>query len=182
MMTDNRKILIAYASHYNSTTGIADAIKEEFEKKGVHVDAKPIKDVWKLDQYDAVIIGSPIQYDKWIPETREFISTHQDILKQMPVAFFFSCMALSLGTQKSKQQGQKYSDYLLNAFPQVSPVSIGQFAGVLNMTKMPIHLRLVFRILMIVTGVKEGDYRDWDAIRTWGKDLNRRLSFSEAAV
>ncbi|MBT5161598.1 MAG: hypothetical protein HOJ94_17565, partial [Alphaproteobacteria bacterium] len=138
-----------------------------------------IKEVTDLDRYDAVIIGSPIQYDRWIPETREFIATHQEILKKLPVAFFFSCMALSLRSKKSRRQGQIYSDYLLNAFPEVKPLAIGQFAGALDLTRMSIFLRMAFRFIMVITGAKEGDHRDWNAIRTWARDADQRLSFAK---
>jgi len=179
MKTQNGKILIAYTSQFGSTAGIADAIKKELGGNGAKVETKAIKDVKDLHLYDAVIIGSPIQYDKWVPETTEFVTTNQEVLEHKPVAFFFSCMALSLPTEKSKRQGKVYSDYLLNAFPKVKPFAVGQFAGALNMSKMSLIWRLVFKLIMAKTGAKEGDHRDWNAIRRWSKDVDKELSFAK---
>jgi menaquinone-dependent protoporphyrinogen oxidase len=175
MIVQNQRILIVYASQHHSTGGIANAVEKVLCENGTYVETKEIKDVTDLNRYDAVIIGGPIQFDKWVPATREFITMHQDILTRLPVAFFFSCMALSQQTEKSRRQGQKYADNLRNTFPKINPLAIGQFAGVLNLTKMPLYLRLVFRVIMTVTGVKEGDYRDWNAIRSWANDINSHL-------
>ena len=177
MITQNRKILIVYASQFGSTGGIADAIKNELSNENTIVDTKPIKDVTDLVGYDAVIIGSPIQFDKWTPKAREFVRIHRDTLKQIPVAYFFTCMVLSLQTEKSKRQGQVYSEHLFNAFTDVKPLAIGKFSGALDLTRMSIFLRLAFQFIMALTGAKEGDHRDWNAIRAWSKGIDQRLSF-----
>ena len=75
MITQHRRILIVYASPYGSTRGIAGAIKKELGQKNTIVETKLIKDVIDLDRYDAVIIGSPIQYDRWMPEAKAFVTT-----------------------------------------------------------------------------------------------------------
>ena len=55
----------------------------------------------------------------------------------------------------------------------VKPASEAYFAGVLDIKKIPLmNYRAKFRI-SVLTGVwKEGDHRDWDAIRTWGLECN----------
>ncbi len=59
----------------------------------------------------------------------------------------------------------------------VKPASEAYFAGVLDIKKIPeISNRVKFRI-SVLTGVwKEGDHRDWDAIRTWALELLPYLS------
>jgi hypothetical protein len=54
----------------------------------------------------------------------------------------------------------------------VRPVSEGLFAGSLDLSKIPsFGDRLKFRI-SVATGLwKEGDHRDWSAIRTWAASL-----------
>jgi len=40
---------------------------------------------------------------------------------------------------------------------------------------MSFFLRLTFGDLLTVMGVKEGDYRDWNAIRAWAGTLDQKL-------
>jgi menaquinone-dependent protoporphyrinogen oxidase len=55
------------------------------------------------------------------------------------------------------------------------PVSEGLFAGVLDYAKLPLVDSLKMRALSAATRTPEGDYRDWDAIRAWARDLARML-------
>jgi menaquinone-dependent protoporphyrinogen oxidase len=50
-------------------------------------------------------------------------------------------------------------------------VDVGLFAGVLDMGKLPLPLKLVMRAMK----AQPGDYRDWDAIRTWATALRPKL-------
>ena len=58
----------------------------------------------------------------------------------------------------------------------VPPLSEGLFAGGLDIRKVPsLGDRLKFRI-SVMTGVwKEGDHRDWEAIRQWADALGTQL-------
>jgi menaquinone-dependent protoporphyrinogen oxidase len=54
----------------------------------------------------------------------------------------------------------------------VQPVSEGLFAGVLDTRKIPsLKDRLMFRMSVAFGVWKEGDHRDWDAIRAWASSL-----------
>jgi len=54
----------------------------------------------------------------------------------------------------------------------LKPVSEGLFAGILDISKVPTFRdRLMFRISMLSGIWKEGDHRDWNAIRVWAESL-----------
>jgi len=169
-------ILVAYASGFGTTAEVAQTIAEEMSVEGTVVDARPIADVRGLDRYDAVIIGSAIRYDKWLPEATAFVSSNQVALAKRPVAFFFTCLALSVEGEKSKRQGQVYADRLSTLFPLVEPAGIGRFAGVLDYSKIPLLPRLAAKFVFAFLGVKEGDHRNWPAIRSWANSTNIQLS------
>lgn len=174
--TGGKKILVAYASGFGSTQGIAEAIGQVFCDAGAEVDIKWIENIIGIQNYDAVVIGSAIQYDQWMPEARKFVITHQATLNQVPVAFFFACLALSKQNEKTSQQGLKYAQKLYALSPLVQPLSIGRFAGELDYRRLPILMRLFFKIFLAFVGAKEGDYRDWDAIRRWSKDVYTEIN------
>ncbi|MCK5352931.1 hypothetical protein KAJ77_10120, partial [bacterium] len=67
------KILIAYASEFGTTGEVAVAIGDVLCQEGNTVETKWVKNVKDLNNYDAVIIGSPIQKGKWISEAKEFV-------------------------------------------------------------------------------------------------------------
>jgi menaquinone-dependent protoporphyrinogen oxidase len=164
------KILIAYASEFGTTGEVAEAIGEVLCQEGNTVETKWVNNVKDLNNYDAVIIGSAIQYDKWMSEATEFVTANQKILQQLPVAYFFTCLVLHKLNPKGDLEAKEYSDKLQALVPQVKPVSIGGFAGVLDYSNMGFFSRLILKAILYKKGVKEGDYRDWDAIRAWAKD------------
>ena len=170
------KMLIAYASKFGTTSEVAEAIGEILCREGNTVEVKWVKTVKDLRNYDAVIIGSAIQYDKWMSEATEFVKANQIILNRMPVAYFFTCLVLSKHTAKAEHKAKAYSEKLFSLVPHVKPVSVGRFAGVLDYSKMSFFSRQIFKITLSIMGVQEGDYRDWDAIRSWAKSMHFALT------
>ncbi len=172
------KILIAYASEFGTTGEVAEAIGEVLCQEGNTVETKWVNNVKDLNNYDAVIIGSAIQYDKWMSEATEFVTANQNILAKLPVAYFFTCLVLSQQAEKAEKQAMTYADKLYSLVPQVKPLSVGRFAGVLNYSKMSFFSRLIFKVILSILGVQEGDYRDWDAIRAWAKGVHFKLNLT----
>lgn len=166
---NDQKILVAYASQFGSTAEVAERVAETLCQTGVIAEAKWINAVTDLSKYDGVIIGSPIQYDNWRPEAVKFVTDNQNILSKIPVAYFFTCLTLAKRNEKTERQALGYAEKIAALAPQVQPVGIGRFGGVLNYSKLPFHFRLLFRGMSLATGVQEGDYRDWEAIRIWAK-------------
>lgn len=169
---EGHKILIAYASECGTSGEVAVAIGDALCEDGNTVETKWIKNVKDINNYDAVIIGSAILYEDWMPEAKELVKDNQDILKNMPVAYFITCMALSSKEDAAMQQAIDYSVKLCDLVPQVKPVSMGHFAGVLDYSKISFFKRILTRAAMARHKVKEGDYRDWNAIRSWAKSID----------
>lgn len=171
-MKPNSKILIAYASAYGTTAEVAKVIGETLSKSGAKVEVKHVSEVANLVEYDSVIIGAPIQFDKWLSDAREFVKTTENILRKMPVAYFFTCMSLSLGDSKEAQQ---YTNDLTSLSDLVKPVSVQGFAGAADFKKISFFVGIALRVILRTKGVKGGDYRDWKAIRAWAEDVGGKL-------
>jgi menaquinone-dependent protoporphyrinogen oxidase len=165
--SSGHNILVAYSSSFGSTGEVAEAIAGELCSRGATVDVGRIAEVAGLAKYDAVVIGSAIQYDKWMPEAREFVLANQNALAEIPVAYFFCCLTLSQRSPKAEAKAAGYAESLLSLSSRVTPVSVGQFAGVLDYSQMPWYARLPARAIMAAMDVKEGDHRDWVGIRSW---------------
>lgn len=102
---NNKKVLVAYASEYGSTYEVAKYMGNILCQKGNQVDVRWIQDINTIDGYDSIIIGSPIQYDTWMPDAIEFITKYQNTLSKLEVSYFFTCLTLSkkLNKQNYKQ-------------------------------------------------------------------------------
>ena len=169
------KVLVAYASKCGTTGEVAEAIGEVLCQGGAMVETKRAANVKDLNGYKAVIIGSAIQSSQWMPEAKEFVESNQQILSKLPVAFFLTCLTLSIQTEKARSKAMTFLDPLFAAVPQVKPVSVGRFAGVLDYSKLSFIYRTVMKRKMKKRGIQEGDYRDWNAIRSWATDIRSEL-------
>lgn len=170
-------VLVTYASRSGSTVEIAGAIARILRDKRIDVDLRSMQTVDNITDYRAVIAGSAIRMDKWLPEAMRFIERHQQDLSQKPFAAFVVCLTLATRNERSRERALKTaSGYLTPIRTMVPTVSEGLFAGVLDLSKLSIVYRVPFSILTLASVFREGDYRDWQAIRNWAEDLPEKLS------
>jgi menaquinone-dependent protoporphyrinogen oxidase len=170
----SNKILVTYASRCGSTAGVAEAIGKTLRESGAEVDVLRMQDVPDLAPYSAVVAGSAIRGKQWLPEATQFMQKHQTALRQKPFATFLVCMTLAL------KNGEKYRPHVASFLDpvraMVQPVSAGLFAGALDIGKIEsFSNRLKFRISVLFGVWKEGDHRDWNAIREWTVSLGPLL-------
>jgi len=158
-----------------STIGVAEAIGKSLAENGALVEVLPMQAVRELSPYQAVVAGSPIHSNKWLPEAVQFVQAHQVELRSKPFGIFLVCMTLAM------RNGEKYrpfvADYMAPVRALVQPVSQGLFAGVLDIRKVPSASdRFKFRLSVLFGVWKEGDHRDWEAIRAWAESLRPHLT------
>ncbi len=161
-----KKVLITYASKYGSTAGVADAIGKELCSRGMTADVAQIKNVRNVGSYQSVVIGSAIYMGKWMSEAVDFVKSNKDSLRRVPVAYFLVCMTLAQPTEKKQAEVLSYMDPVLKAVPEIRPVGLGTFAGTLDYN----NLSWLNKKILKSKGTPEGDFRDWNAIRTWARD------------
>ena len=171
----NRRVLIAYASSCGSTGEVAETIGQVMCDRGAAVDVRLAKSVKDLSSYQAAIIGSAIHSSKWLPEAMRFVESNQKVLSQMPVAYFLTCLTLYKSNDTTRRIARSYLAPVLDAVPQVKPVDMGFFAGVLDYSKLSIMVRMVMKSKMRKKGVPEGDHRNWDTIRSWAEGLSSKV-------
>ena len=168
------KILVTYATRGGSTKGVANAIAETIADNGVEVDVLPMQEIDDLSDYIAVVAGSAIQMDQWLPEARDFMERHQSQLSQKPFAAFLVCMALAL--KDDDKTKATVSSWMQPIRDIVEPVSEGHFAGALNLSEIRgLGFQVLARLGILIGFWSEGDYRDWKAIKQWAKELPAKL-------
>jgi menaquinone-dependent protoporphyrinogen oxidase len=160
----NQRILVAYASKAGSTGEVAAAIGQALTVKGTTVDVYPIEAVPTIQDYQAVIVGSAIRAGKWLSAATRFVETHQSTLSHISTAYFTCCMTLCEETEQNRRKALGYMDPVRSI---VTPLAVGAFAGKLDYSK----LSFLDGMMMKAHGAPEGDFRQWEAIRTWAGSL-----------
>ncbi len=170
----SNKILVTYASKGGSTAGVAEAIGQTLAEGGADVDVSPMAEVQDLTPYQAIVAGSAIQGQQWLPEAMSFVETHQDALSQKPFVAFLVCMAMTISDGKYRDEIATWLQPVRNL---VQPIHEGLFAGVLDGDKVPSFRDwLMFRASIALGMWEEGDHRDWNEIRRWAKELQPLLT------
>ena len=165
------KVLIAYGSKYGSTAEIAQAIGQVLEESGLEADVRSAETVADVTPYQAVVLGSGVYAGSWRKEAAQFLESHQAELAQRPV-WLFSSGPSGQGDPVELLDGWRFPEAQKPIADRISPRDMAVFHGNIDRDKLNLAERL------IVKAVKGefGDFRDWDAIRTWAADIASTLS------
>ncbi|MEM9404572.1 MAG: flavodoxin domain-containing protein, partial [Acidobacteriota bacterium] len=174
LMKDQRA-LVAYGSRLGSTAGVASRVAETLTAVGSRVDLLPIAETVDVGRYDRVILGSPIRYDRWLPEAVWFAEAHRAALSARPVHAFFTCLVLARRTPAAEEKSPAYAQRVAELLPDVTVQHVGRFAGALDSTREPWPERWLLRLVSAFTGVAEGDDRDASAVRAWALRLGEAV-------
>jgi menaquinone-dependent protoporphyrinogen oxidase len=160
-------ILVAVASRHGSTREIASAIAGELEAAGHRVTTREIAEAVDVSGYDAVVLGSAVYIGNWMPEARQFIDGHHEELALIPVWLFSSG---PIGVENPKPEGDP------NLVPEFIEKTGARehriFTGKLDPKVLGLGERLITRIF----GAPAGDFRDWEDIRAWAREIARELA------
>jgi menaquinone-dependent protoporphyrinogen oxidase len=158
------KILIAYASRLGSTGEVAQAIGEELTVEGNIVDVKLAGDVRDVSPYGSILLGSAVRIGRWLPEAIAFLEQNAPSLASKSVSYFTVCITMRQDTPENRALARQITS---PARAIREPAAEGFFGGRIDFEKIS------FVEQMILRGKKipEGDFRDWDAIRTWAENL-----------
>jgi menaquinone-dependent protoporphyrinogen oxidase len=167
------RVLVAYASKYGSTKGIAEFIGERLRQQGLEADVLEVGAIRKVAGYNAFVIGGAVYMFHWLKEARRFVSRNSALLASNPVWLFSSG---PVGTQVRDAEGR---DVLEVSGPKeldelkalVRPRDHKVFFGALDGSRltgiMGFGYRMARRNKSARDEMPEGDFRDWKAIEAW---------------
>jgi menaquinone-dependent protoporphyrinogen oxidase len=169
-------VLVVYASKYGSTKGVADRIVTRLGERGCRVELRSVDQVGSLDAYDAVVFGSAVYNQAWLPEGEAFVRGSLSALEETPV-WLFSVGTFS-DTKRLVGPLMKREPRGIEEFRRaIEPRDYRVFAGVIDRRQWPFFSRLLYRAL----GGRLGDNRDWRDIDAWAGGIAGALD-SPAAV
>lgn len=154
----DRPILIAYATRGGTTQGLAEAIARVMREKGALFEVRPVEQIRDLSAYRAVVLGSGVRDEKWLPEAIHFVSDHQQTLAKLPLVYFLV-----------------YSQ-LLQEFPQRIEEVLGHLSEV-RRTAEPIEVAIFSRdqrsvppqMLVNARAIPQGKWSGWEPISSWAE-------------
>lgn len=152
------RVLIVYASKYGSTGGVAAAIAEVLTARGATVDSHDANAAPRPDAYDAVVVGSGVYVGSWLKHGARYLETHAASLRQRPVWLFG---VGPLGSDDPQPAGDP--EQARGLVERVAARAYVTFAGALERSR----LSLVDRIVVRAVKAPDGDFRDWEAIRSF---------------
>lgn len=182
-------VQVVYASRHGGTAGIAARIAEVLRAEGASVMLADAAERPGPNGFDAFVIGSGVQIGKWHPEGFEFLERHQSTLATRPV-WLFSSGPLPGSTKETAD-----TDPLTNALgPEEGPGSGGRrkiaalsaaihprdhrvFQGAFDPNDPPKSMqeRLVRLLPAARRMLPAGDFRQWDAIEAWARQIAAEL-------
>lgn len=162
-------VLVAYATRTGSVTGIAERIAQVLERDGVSVDVQCVEDWPDPSPYDAVIVGSSVRESRWLKPASEWLEANAGVLRKRPLAMF--TVALTCVTCPEKTKVVHGFTAKLIKHTDLEPVALGAFTG----WYIPEKFTPIERAIVRGFGAAPGDYRDWDAIEAWTRDVRPKL-------
>lgn len=172
------EILIVYDTLHGSTTEIAGYIGRELTVAGEEVTVERVTESVKPDSYRTIILGCPVAMGRWTVPMTQFLERQRDVLETTRCALFTTCLATLWDITDEAGVISRYVQPVLESFPEIQPISIGVFTGVLDFDSYDEQTGAAMCGITSRTGGPESgrhDYRDWPAIRTWARSLLEQL-------
>lgn len=159
------RVLVTAASKYGSAPEIAQAIGDVLAERGLDTTVSPPEEVEGIEDYDAVVLGSAVYAGHWQKPALELVERATDALAERPVWIF-----------SSGPVGDPHK-------PEEDPVDV---ADIVERTKAREHrvfpgkidkrkLSFIEKAIVLALRVREGDFRDWDAVRGWASKIASAL-------
>jgi menaquinone-dependent protoporphyrinogen oxidase len=175
----NMRVLIAYASLYGATQGIAERIAATLRRQGVEATVESARQAGDPAGYDAAIIGSAAYYFHWMKPATKFVRRNSKALASRPVWLFSSG---PLGNKAQDDQGRDFCEILepkeIAEFRgTVEPREHRVFFGAMDGSKLGFWHRLIYKLPANRDGAlfPYGDFRNWDEIDAWAGSIAQAL-------
>jgi menaquinone-dependent protoporphyrinogen oxidase len=156
------RILVASASRHGATREIAAAIGETLAREGLDVDVRDAESVTDVSGYGAVVLGSAVYVGHWLEPARRLVERHGADLAARPT-WLFSSGPLGDPPRPAEPDAVRVDDLVAATGAREHRL----FAGRLDRSLLGFGERAV----VVAVRAREGDFRDWDAIRAWARDI-----------
>jgi menaquinone-dependent protoporphyrinogen oxidase len=182
------RVQVVYASRHGGTLGIASRISDVLEAQGAQVVLADAASQPDPDGFDAYLIGSGVYIGSWLKEATEFVERNEAILASRPVWLFSSGpipsatmpmgadrIEAAFGPEEGPGSGGRKKIAALTA--AIEPRDHRVFLGAFDPNDSPKSMqeRLVRMLPAVKEALPAGDFREWDAIEAWARQIAAEL-------
>ncbi|WP_051681592.1 flavodoxin domain-containing protein [Cellulomonas sp. HZM] len=161
-----RHILVSVASRHGSTAEIGEEVALELARAGNFVDVLEPDEVDRVDDYDAVVLGSAVYVGRLAVSLRALVERQGGQLRDKPVWLFWS------GPLGDPPLPPTVPDDVRAVVSAADAHDARCFTGALDRG----GLDLSERALVALTHAEPGDFRDFEDVRHWARDVARELA------
>ncbi|KQU47137.1 hypothetical protein ASG84_08425 [Rhodococcus sp. Leaf278] len=154
------RVLICTAGRHGATDTLGQEMARVFEHDGVDVDIRVPESVIRVDGYDALIIGSAVYSDRWLPAAKALVDRVSR--SPHPPVWLFSC-----GPLHSSDRPVNVTSDAAHAAEQLHCVAHRTFPGKLDPEGLSAGERQIFDN----SGAVAGDFRDWVGVCDWAREI-----------
>jgi menaquinone-dependent protoporphyrinogen oxidase len=160
-MNGRKKVLVAVASRYGATDQIAERIAATLSDRGYEVSRRRVEDAGRPSDFDAVVLGSGVYAGHWLKQASAFVEANRDDLAGRPVWLF-----------SSGPIGEP-------PMPTEEPLDVSRLMELTGARGHKVllgkldrkRLSLPEKVVVMALRVKDGDFRDWEAVRDWANEI-----------
>jgi menaquinone-dependent protoporphyrinogen oxidase len=164
------RVLVTTASKHGATEEIGRAIADALNEHGIETGFLAPEDVISLHRYDGVIMGSAVYAGRWMGSMKKMAQRLAGELNERPVWLFSSG---PIGDPPKPEEEPVDVAPILEATGARGHVV---FAGKLDKSVLSFGERAIVAAFKAA----EGDFRDWDEIRNWAKEISEELTSMSA--
>lgn len=159
-------VLVGYATKHGSTAEIADAIAAALREDGIDAEALPVGEERDVEGYDAVVLGSALYAGSWLGEALAFAERHAEAIARRP-CWLFSSGPLGEPGDSENEQPAELADLTAWLEPRWHTIFGGRYD--------PDLLAFGERMILAAVKAEPGDYRDWEAVARWAREVAAEL-------
>jgi menaquinone-dependent protoporphyrinogen oxidase len=164
------RILVLHASRHGSTRQIAEHIWRTLGVHNVHADLRAAEDFTDPQNYDAVVLGTAVYLGQWMKEADRYLEKFEAILKNKPL-WIFASGPTGAGDALDLMEGHDVPENIMPLLDRIHPKEIRLFHGALDRHQLNMIERLMIRVVKAPTG----DFRHWEDIAEWAKEISMQL-------
>lgn len=158
-------VLVTAASKHGATAEIAQFIADEIERSGIMVTVADPEEVRDIAPFDVVVLGSAVYTGYWLKPALRFVNQFEGALVRKRVWLFSSG---PIG-EPLEPPGEPFSvESVMEATAATEHVVFG---GKIDRDKLGFGEKAI----VVALRVDDGDYRPWDAIRSWARSIASEL-------
>lgn len=163
--------LIAFGTRYGATPEACAEIQKILEKEfSLHVEIWDLKDYRAcpdLSDFDNIIVGSGIEYGKWVENAEKYLKENK--FDEKKVAVFISS-SYAGEEDLYEYANENFLNKVLEKYPHVQPVAKAAFGGRIPKKELP---NIADKKLLGRVPEFQIDNRNWDKIRDWARELGK---------